>query len=349
VTETIEENRVRRRPRDRLRSSRIYYAADQPPSFLATWTSRLAVFAAAALIVTLVLHRALLLSTAVTITIAVALFAGAVLALIMALIAGLDIWVTGRKGAARVLCGAVLGLGLLALPAGAWVVSLSFPRISDVSTDLAEPPEFTQARDERGVGANPVDYPGERFAEIQRKNYPDIKSLLVPRSVEESYELVLQALTKLKLNTTLEVPPEDDEDSPGFIELTDRSLILGLADDIVIRVLADEKASRIDVRSASRYGSNDFGRNADHVRTILKEIAARFEASVPDTLKAAGDKKGDKSKAKQPKALGPASAANRRRPSPSRSGIRRGPERKASPPGSFGARGPGRSPGQFDE
>ena len=116
VTETIEENRVTKRPRGRLRSSRIYYAADQPPSFLATWTSRLAVFAAVALIVTLVLHRMLLLPMEVAMTIAVAVFAGAALALVMAAIAGLDIWVTGRKGAARVLCGAVMALGLLAIP-----------------------------------------------------------------------------------------------------------------------------------------------------------------------------------------------------------------------------------------
>lgn len=350
MTETIEENRVTKRPRGRLRSSRIYYAADQPPSFLATWTSRLAVFAAVALIVTLVLHRMLLLPMEVAMTIAVAVFAGAALALLMAAIAGLDIWVTGRKGAARVLCGAVTALGLLAIPAGAWVLSFSFPAISDVSTDLVEPPEFTEAKEERGAGANAIDYPGERSAEIQRHNYPDLKSLTLPRPPEEAYELVLQALAKLKMKTSLELPPEENEDTPGFIELSDRSLVLGLADDIVIRVLADDKASRIDVRSASRYGSNDFGRNAEHVRTILKEVAGRFEASVPDTLKpAAVDKKDDKGKLKRPKASGQGSAANRRRPDPSRSGIRHGLERKGSRQGSSGARGPDRSRAQFDE
>ena len=160
---------------------------------------------------------------------------------------------------------------------------------------------------------------------------------------------MLQALAKLKLKTSLELPPEDDEDSPGFIELSDRSLILGLPDDIVIRVLADDKASLIDVRSASRYGSNDFGRNAEHVRTILKEVAARFEASVPDSLMPATGKKDDKSKLKRSKERGQGSAANRRRPDPSRSGIRHELGRKASPPGSSGAQGPGKSRAQFDE
>jgi len=269
--------------------------------------------------------------------------------LVMAAVAGLDIWVTGRQGAARVFVGSVVALALLALPAGAWVLSLNTPQINDVSTDLTEPPEFTEAKDERTADANPVDYPGEHFAELQRQNYPDLKSLVVPRPTEDAYELVLQALAKLKLKTSLELPPEEDEDSPGFIELSDRSLILGLTDDVVIRVLGEDKTSRIDVRSASRYGANDFGRNAEHVRVILKEIAARFEASVPDLDKAVHGNKDDKSKLKGSKGRDRASKADRRRPDPSRSGIRHGPEQKGSPQGASGARGPGRPPGQFDE
>ena len=115
VSERIDERQKRRRQRGRLRSTRIYYAAGEPPSFLAMWTSRLAVFCAVALAVTLVLHRAKLLPPPVAIILAAAAFGGAALALAMALIAGLDIWVTGRKGAARVLLGCVVALGLLAV------------------------------------------------------------------------------------------------------------------------------------------------------------------------------------------------------------------------------------------
>jgi hypothetical protein len=350
VTDRIEERRPRRRPRDRYQSTRIYYAADRPPSFLAMWTSRIAIFGAVAAIVTAALHRLLLLPTPVATTIAIAVMVGAALSLVMAAIAGLDIWVTGRQGAARVFSGSVVALGLLAVPAATWVLSFSWPALNDVSTDLTEPPEFTEAKDERSADANPIDYPGEHFAELQKKSYPDLKSLVIPRPVEESYELVLQALAKLKLKTTLELPPEDDEDSPGFIELSDHSLILGLLDDVVIRVMGDDKSSRIDVRSASRYGQNDFGRNAEHVRTILKEVASRFEASVPDADKAAiSAAKAEKAKLKAGKGRDPASKANRRRPNLSRSDIRRGLGQKASPPGAAGSRAPGKPRGQFDE
>jgi Protein of unknown function (DUF1499) len=349
VTDRIDERRSRRRLRDRYRSTRIYYAAGEPPSFLAMWTSRIAIFAVIAGIVTAGLHRLSLLETPVALTIAYLLVAGAALALVMALIAGLDIWVTGRPGAARVFCGAIVSLGILGVPAAAWAMSLRYPPLYDITTDVAEPPEFTEAKDERGNGANPIDYEADRFATVQRDSYPDLKSLIIPRPTDDTYELVLQAVHKLKLKPTLEVPPEDEDDSPGFIELSDHTQILGLVDDVVIRVLSgdDDKSARVDVRAASRYGSTDFGRNAEHVRMILKEVAARFEASVPDPDKEAAAAR--KAKLKAEKGRGRASKADRKRPDLSRSNIRREPERRGSPQGAAGARGRDRPRAQFDE
>ncbi len=347
VTDRIYEHRGKGRVRDRYRSTRIYYAAGRPPSFLAMWTSRIAIFAAMAAVVTAGLHRLSLLQTPVALTIAYILIVAAALAFVMALVAGLDIWVTGRPGAARVFCGAIVALGILAVPAGVWVISLRHPEINDITTDFTEPPEFAEAKDERGPSANPVDYPGETLAALQGKYYPDLKSLVIPRTTEEAFELVLQALSKLKLKTTLEVPPEDEDDAPGFIELSEHTQILGLVDDVIIRVLGEDKTARIDVRSASRYGSNDFGRNAEHVRAILKEVAARFEASVPDPDKEAAAAR--KAKLKAEKGRGQGSKADRKRPNLSRSDIRRAPERRGSQQGAAGARGRDKPRAQFDE
>lgn len=330
VTQSIGQKRSgKRRPRDRVKSTRTYYAAGQPPLALAVWTSRLAIFAAVAAFVTAVLHRLTMIETPVAMTIAAAVILGAMLSVVMATIAGLDIWVTGRQGAARVVCGALVALALLAVPTGIWMVSWSWPALSDVSTDVNEAPEFTEAKLTRDAAANSIEYPGARTADLQRKSYPDLRTLVLPRAVDESYELVLQALTKLKYHTTLEVPPDDEESAPGFIEFSDRSLILGLPDDVVVRVLGDEKSSRVDVRSASRYGQNDLGRNAERVRGLLKEITARFEASVPDPeIDAVRKTKADKGKLRSPKARGPASKADRRRPNPSRARTRRGLEQR---------------------
>jgi hypothetical protein len=47
---------------------------------------------------------------------------------------------------------------------------------------------------------------------------------------------------------------------------------MGFRDDIVIRVSPMGQGSRIDMRSASRVGSHDFGANASRIRSLLEDI-----------------------------------------------------------------------------
>ncbi len=324
-----------RHKRKRGPGTRVYYAADAPPTLLAVWASRIALFSAVTLLITAVLHRLLSLPTPVAMTIAWGVFIAAAAALTMAAIAGLDIWVTGRQGAARVVLASVVSLVLLAIPASVAALSLNWPAITDVTTDLTEPPEYTEAKSVRaatgGIGVNAVAYAGARFANQQIAHYPDLKSLVVPRPPEQAYELVLQALAKQRQHTTFESPPDPETGSAGFVEYSERTLVLGLTDDVVIRVLPEGDGARIDVRSSSRYGSNDFGGNAERVRLLLKEIVGRLEASIPEPRSTRPDATDDKSKAKRKRERGPASAADRRRPDPSRSSARREPARRASP------------------
>ncbi|MDO8877189.1 MAG: DUF1499 domain-containing protein, partial [Pseudolabrys sp.] len=56
------------------------------------------------------------------------------------------------------------------------------------------------------------------------------------------------------------------------IETTARTLLMGFRDDVVIRITAVGSGTRIDLRSASRYGAHDFGANAARLRALLEEI-----------------------------------------------------------------------------
>jgi uncharacterized protein (DUF1499 family) len=309
--------------------TRIEYAAEQQPSFFARWASRIAIFCAVLLVVALFLHRLFALSTPVALYIAAAVFAGAVLVLVMALIAGIDIWITGRQGAARVVSGAVVALALLAIPLSLWVISQEWPAINDVTTDTARPPQFTEISKLREAGSNPADYPAAAFAPLQASSYPDLKPLIVARTPDETFELVLQALGKLRLKTLSEVPPSAANDGAGSIEFSDHTLVLGFVDDVAIRITGEgEAAARIDIRSASRFGRRDFGHNAERVRLILKEIVGRLEATVPSGGKkpAEAAKKDGKALIKRPVARDRPSTGARTRPNPSRSGTRRAPE-----------------------
>ena len=43
-------------------------------------------------------------------------------------------------------------------------------------------------------------------------------------------------------------------------------------DDVVIRIRSHESGTCLDIRSASRVGSSDFGANARRIRTFLSEL-----------------------------------------------------------------------------
>jgi uncharacterized protein (DUF1499 family) len=306
-------------------TTRTIYAADHPPSFLAGWTSRLAVFSAVLLLATIILHRLLSLPTPVALTIASGCFVAAAVALAMGLIAGLDVWITGRQGAARIIFGIGVALALLAVPASVWTLARQWPEINDVTTDVSDPPPYGAAAKARPAGANPTAYPAARFAELQGRYYPDLKSLIVPRTPDETFDVVQQALAKLRYEVTAATPPVVEDGQPGLIETADTTLALGFVDDIVIRVQEDEAGSAIDLRSSSRFGRNDFGRNAERLRIILREIVARLEATIarPDGASKKPVRQGEKKPVKRQKARDPASAADRKRSGPSRSDARR--------------------------
>jgi uncharacterized protein (DUF1499 family) len=47
---------------------------------------------------------------------------------------------------------------------------------------------------------------------------------------------------------------------------------MGFKDDVIIRIMAQDKMSNIDIRSVSRVGKSDLGANAKRIRIFLKEM-----------------------------------------------------------------------------
>lgn len=251
------------------------------PSFFARWTSRIAVFSAAVLATAAFLHRLFGLPTPIAENLVGATFLGAGVSVLMAIAATIGIWRTGRPGTARVVFATLVSLALLLWPLVFLPQYQRLPDINDVTTDVDNPPPFSEIAKLRQPGANPVDYPGLAFARKQLIAYPDIKPIEIDRGADEVYGLAAEATKRLKLNVVRQEAPDLDAGHPGFIEIADRTLILGLEEDAVIRVSGNEQHARLDVRSASRYGGHDLGRNAARVRHLLKEVVTVMESTVP--------------------------------------------------------------------
>jgi uncharacterized protein (DUF1499 family) len=230
--------------------------------------------------VALVLHRFTSLPTPLAINLFGVGLAGAVLAALIGLVAAARIWFTGHAGAGAAAVGVLLPLLAIAGPLGYAAAHRDLPRINDVTTDTDRPPSFA-ALAKRPDGANAIAYPGQHFADLQSKAYPDLRPLVLERSAEEAFELVEEAVRRLRWRIAAEAPPAVERSGAriGRIEASEQTLLVGFTDDIVIRIEGGTGRARIDARSASRYGRFDFGQNAARLRRFFAEVRARAEAT----------------------------------------------------------------------
>jgi len=251
---------------------------------LARWSSRLALFSASVLVVGLVLHRLTSFPTPVAVNLLAVSAAGSGLAVLLGLVALAQIWRRGYAGAGSAAFGILLPLLTLAWPLTYVPALLKLPPINDVTTDTANPPRFLALAGQRAGSGTAVEYPVTRFAPLQKQAYPDLRSYIVDRPVEEVFDLVSDAARRLKWRVTQSQPPVARSARGGVIEATDQTLVIGFTDDVVVRVEPAGRSARVDVRSASRYGVHDLGQNAARVRRFLAELQARVDATGPGTV-----------------------------------------------------------------
>src|SRR6056297_151887 len=199
-----------------------------------------------------------------------ALFAGAAGALLA--IVFLVIPRTRAGQAVPLVAALVLGLCVAAVPVYVRSTAESLPFIHDITTDTTNPPEFVDVRPLRQDAPNPPEYAGEEVAAQQREGYPDLEPL--------ETEMDPEALVKLAEDTAREQGWEivSAVTADGRIEATDTTLWYGFKDDIVIRVRATEDGSILDVRSKSRVGGSDLGKNAARIREYLDDLRDHLDA-----------------------------------------------------------------------
>lgn len=271
------------------------------------WATRAALFAFGLLVSAAFLFRLFGMPTPVAYNLVLLAMATSVLSIASALVAAVIIWQTGRPGTARVLFAVSLSIALLSVPLLYLMWVRDYPRLNDITTDFENPPAFSAVAKLRGAGDNRTDYNRARLADEQARAYPDIKPMRIERASDEAYGLVVDAVKRLKMEIVREDAPDPDAGTPGEIEAVDRTLIMGLYEDIAIRVSGDGESARVDIRSASRFGRADMGHNAEGIRELIKEIQARVDATMPTAQDVREDKR-----AKQEKAAGPRSDRRRR-------------------------------------
>jgi len=249
------------------------------------WTIRLALFSTAIVLLTILFHRIFGMGTLVALNLFTLAFIGAGFVLLLGTFALVRIWQRGWRGGANALIGIAIACAILAWPLSLIPIAYKYPMINDVSTDLREPPRFILLAGRRPRGANSMVYPGKAFAIEQRKAYKDIGPLRFNRPAIEMLELVRQTLRRMHMVVAGVIPVDSQETGRGQIEAVDRTLIFGFYDDVVVRVTRIQSGSLVDIRSSSRFGKSDLGRNAIRIREFQEELVARVQATVPAASK----------------------------------------------------------------
>ncbi len=161
---------------------------------------------------------------------------------------------------------------------------LSLPAIHDITTDLADPPQFSalKLREDNwdnipgaDVGEMRGMNPRQRWATLHQEAFPDIRSVRLDQPVAE----VIEKAKRLAKDRGWEIVNVDP--ASGHLEATDTVSLFRFKDDVVIRARAAENgaASIIDMRSVSRVGVHDLGVNSERVRKFLSDLSGTTTAA----------------------------------------------------------------------
>ncbi|MGO3082471.1 DUF1499 domain-containing protein, partial [Psychrobacter celer] len=64
----------------------------------------------------------------------------------------------------------------------------------------------------------------------------------------------------------------------GIMEATDTTPWFGFQDDVVIRITDEGSKRLVDIRSKSRIGGSDLGKNAERICRFIKELDKTLES-----------------------------------------------------------------------
>jgi uncharacterized protein (DUF1499 family) len=191
------------------------------------------------------------------------LFAGALLIGLLALVVSGVAWLRTRPNRTAAVA-TIIGAVIVLVPLVQIAAARGKPSIHDVSTDLADPPRFSAVLPLRAGYPNVVaDRVDDATARAQRTAYPDLVTLELPLAPDAAFTKAVEA-AKATGWEVVSLRPAD-----GIIEATATTAWFGFHDDVVVRIRPDGARSRIDVRSVSRVGRGDAGKNADRIRRYL--------------------------------------------------------------------------------
>ncbi|MEA3264769.1 MAG: DUF1499 domain-containing protein [Pseudomonadota bacterium] len=204
-------------------------------------------------------------------------FLGGGLLAAVALLLGIIALLIGRQQAlparGKLLAAMAVALVFAGFIASRPLVNGDVPAIHDITTDLANPPQFEAitVRADNLVGVGTV----ENWKKLHAAAYGDLRPLEIARPVAQ----VTADAVRLAQAQGWKIVKSDP--ARGHVEATASVSYIRFQDDIVLRIVPTEDGagSRVDMRSISRIGVSDLGVNAKRIRAFQKALSEIASAS----------------------------------------------------------------------
>ena len=148
------------------------------------------------------------------------------------------------------------------------VLAAGAPAIHNISTNTKLAPSFDKIVSIRqSLGSNILEYRSNPMnARLQKQAYPWLLPYISSLKAQELMRKVEKVLSEMGIEII-------NVDSDNLrIEAIATSFWFGFKDDVLIQIRDYENTSLVEIRSVSRVGLSDLGKNASRIRKILDKL-----------------------------------------------------------------------------
>ncbi len=222
----------------------------------AIWAARVKRPVLPLVVLSIGLHYLGVISSAVFVTVIILAIALSLIALLLGIVAYVRIWYNGDAGWRTATGGVLVGIPALVFVAVFAFYSAKFPPTTDVATDV-----FLPLWEERIA-------PSSAPKSIDEILFPNSGTRQLQLVAEVADELIGQAISELGWK----IVGEGKGGTAEIYQFFEAKTLLGFVDDVTLRVRKTERSVIVDVRSASRFGQSDFGRNSTRIEGFLLRL-----------------------------------------------------------------------------
>jgi len=181
----------------------------------------------------------------------------------------LSVWKKAWSAAILAVSAVLIGLAVW-LSVSSFMNKIPLHSLHDATTNLESPPLFEIIEPRTyGSSGSPAAFPHPRWREKHAKLYPDLKPFVLELPLAEAFARTLSLVKR----EGWELAGQRSDGEIWRVEATAITSWFRFRDDVVIVLTAeDETQTRVNMRSVSRIGYSDLGKNAKRIREFLKKL-----------------------------------------------------------------------------